>query len=70
VVRRIYDDRAKCLTVREICGQLSTDRVPSRSGKPTWGHSTLCRLLRNEAQHPPGLLQPQSYPFTTVINLL
>ena len=24
-------------------------RIPSPTGKPTWGHSTLCRLLRNEA---------------------
>ena len=49
VVRRIFTDRASGLTVREICRQLNTDRVPSPSGKPTWGHSTLCRLLRNEA---------------------
>jgi site-specific DNA recombinase len=49
VVRRIFHDRASGLTVREICRQLNADRVPSPSGKPTWGHSTLCRLLRNEA---------------------
>ena len=49
VVRRIFTDRASGLTVREICRRLNTDRVPSPSGKATWGHSTLCRLLRNEA---------------------
>ncbi len=49
VVRRIFADRASGLRVREICRQLNADRVPSPSGKPTWGHSTLCRLLRNEA---------------------
>jgi site-specific DNA recombinase len=49
VVRRIFADRASGLTVREICRRLTTGRVPSPSGKPTWGHSTLCRLLRNEA---------------------
>jgi site-specific DNA recombinase len=49
VVRRIFTDRASGLTVREICRRLNADGVPSPSGKPTWGHSTLCRLLRNEA---------------------
>ena len=33
----------------EICCRLNADGVPSPTGKPTWGHSTLCRLLRNEA---------------------
>ena len=36
-------------TVREICRQLNADGVPSPTGKPTWGNSTICRLLRNEA---------------------
>jgi site-specific DNA recombinase len=49
VVRRIFADRASGLTVREICRRLNADRVPSPSGKPTWGHSTLCRLLPNQA---------------------
>jgi site-specific DNA recombinase len=49
VVRRIFADRASGLTVREICRRLNTDQVPSPTGKPTWGHSTVCRLLRNEA---------------------
>ncbi|HYY01770.1 MAG TPA: recombinase family protein, partial [Mycobacterium sp.] len=48
-VRRIFADRAAGTTVREICRQLNADGVPSPTGKPTWGHSTLCRLLRNEA---------------------
>ncbi|HYA51216.1 MAG TPA: recombinase family protein, partial [Streptosporangiaceae bacterium] len=49
VVRRIFTDRAAGITVREICRRLNADAVPSPTGKPTWGHSTLCRLLRNEA---------------------
>jgi site-specific DNA recombinase len=34
---------------REICRRLNTDQVRSPTGKPTWGHSTVSRLLRNEA---------------------
>jgi site-specific DNA recombinase len=49
VVRRIFTDRAAGLTIREICRRLNADGVPSPTGKPTWGHSTLGRLLRNEA---------------------
>ena len=49
VVRRIFSDRAAGITVREICRRLNADAIPSPTGKPTWGHSTLCRLLRNEA---------------------
>jgi site-specific DNA recombinase len=49
VVRRIFTDRAAGTTVREICRRLNADGVPSPTGKPTWGTSTLCRLLRNEA---------------------
>jgi site-specific DNA recombinase len=49
VVRRIFTDRLNGITVREICRRLNTDQVPSPTGKPTWGHSTVSRLLRNEA---------------------
>ena len=49
MVRRIFTDRAAGITVREICRRLNADGVPSPTGKPTWGHSTLGRLLRNEA---------------------
>jgi site-specific DNA recombinase len=49
VVRRIFTDRAAGITVREICRRLNADAIPSPTGKPTWGHSTICRLLRNEA---------------------
>jgi site-specific DNA recombinase len=49
VVRRIFTDRASGTTIREICRQLNADAVPSPTGRPTWGHSTLSRLLRNEA---------------------
>src|ERR1700758_4142294 len=49
VVRRIFSDRAAGTTVREICRRLNADGVPSPTGKPTWGTSTLGRLLCNEA---------------------
>jgi len=49
VVRRIFTDRAAGTTIREICRTLNTDRVPSPTGKATWGYSTLSRLLHNEA---------------------
>ncbi len=49
VVRRIFADRAAGITVREICRRLNAGRVASPTGKPTWGTSTLCRLLGNEA---------------------
>jgi site-specific DNA recombinase len=48
VVRRIFADRAAGVTVREICRRLNTDRIPSPTGKPTWGSSTVCRLPGNE----------------------
>jgi site-specific DNA recombinase len=49
VVRRIFSDRAAGITVREICRRLNADGVPSPTGKPSWGTSTLGRLLGNEA---------------------
>ena len=49
VVRRIFTDRAAGITVREICRRLNADAIPSPTGKPTWGTSTISRLLRNEA---------------------
>ena len=49
MVRGIFTDRAAGITVREICRRLNADGVPSPTGKPTWGTSTICRLLRNEA---------------------
>src|SRR5258705_4405537 len=48
-MRRIFADRAAGITVREICRKLNAGRIPSPTGKATWAHSTLCRLLRNEA---------------------
>ncbi|MEP6817749.1 MAG: recombinase family protein [Marmoricola sp.] len=49
VVRRIFTERVGGTTIREITRQLNADAVPSPTGRPTWGHSTLSRLLRNEA---------------------
>ena len=49
MVRRIFADRAAGITVREIIRRLAADAIPSPTGKPIWGTSTLSRLLRNEA---------------------
>jgi hypothetical protein len=50
VVRRIFDDYvAGGHSIRQITRRLNTDSVPSPTGKPTWGTSTLGRILRNEA---------------------
>jgi site-specific DNA recombinase len=50
VVRRVFDDyMAQGLSMRQITRRLNADRVPSPTGKPTWGVSTVGRLLRNQA---------------------
>lgn len=49
VVRRIFTERVGGTTIREICRQLNANAVPSPTGRPSWGHSTVSRLLRNEA---------------------
>jgi site-specific DNA recombinase len=50
VVRRIFDEYVRGgLSIRQITLQLNADRVPSPTGKAIWGHSTIGRLLRNEA---------------------
>jgi site-specific DNA recombinase len=50
VVRRIFDDYvAGGHSIREITRRLNTDNVPTPTGKPVWGTSTVGRMLRNEA---------------------
>ena len=50
VVRGIFEDYvAQGLSMRQITGRLNTDRVPSPTGRPIWGVSTVGRLLRNQA---------------------
>jgi site-specific DNA recombinase len=50
VVRRIFDDYVgQGLSMRQITRGLNADRVPSPTGRPVWGVSTLGRLLRNQA---------------------
>ena len=49
VVRRIFTERASGTTIRQICRQLNAEGLASPTGRPTWGHSTIGRLLRNEA---------------------
>ena len=50
VVRRIFEDYvAGGHSVRQICRRLDADSVPSPTGNPVWGHSTVARLLRNDA---------------------
>ncbi|MGD0945674.1 MAG: recombinase family protein [Acidimicrobiales bacterium] len=50
IVRRIFEDYvAGGHSIRQICRLLNVDKVPSPTGNPVWGHSTVSRLLRNEA---------------------
>ncbi len=50
VVRRIFEDYVTGgHSVRQICRRLDADSVPSPTGNPVWGHSTVARLLRNDA---------------------
>lgn len=50
VVRRVFDDYvAGGHSTREITRRLNIDHVPTPSGKPVWGTSTIGRLLHNEA---------------------
>src|SRR6266545_748099 len=50
VVRRIFDDYVTTgLSMRQLTRQLNTDRIPSPTGKPVGGVSTVGRLLRNQA---------------------
>ncbi len=44
---RAYTEEGR--SIREICRDLHTRSVPSPTGKAVWGHSTVGRLLRNEA---------------------
>jgi site-specific DNA recombinase len=50
VVRRIFDDYVNGgHSIRRIMRALNSDGVPTPTGSTTWWHSTLCRILRNEA---------------------
>jgi site-specific DNA recombinase len=50
VVRRIYDDYVNGgLSIRHIMRALNTEQIPTPTGKAEWWHSTLCRILTNEA---------------------
>jgi len=50
VVRRIYDDYVNggC-SVRHVMRALNAEQVPTPTGKAEWWHSTVCRVLSNEA---------------------
>jgi site-specific DNA recombinase len=50
VVRRIFDDYLSGgHSIRQIVRRLNTDNIPTPTGKAEWWHSTVCRILRNEA---------------------
>jgi site-specific DNA recombinase len=50
VVRRIYDDYVTGgFSIRHIMRALNTEQIPTPTGKAEWWHSTLCRILSNEA---------------------
>jgi len=49
VVRRVFDDYvAGGYSIRAITIALNRDDVPTPTGKPTWGTSTVARILGNE----------------------
>jgi site-specific DNA recombinase len=50
VVRRIFDDYIRGgYSIRHIVRRLNTDNILTPTGKTQWWHSTLCRILTNEA---------------------
>src|SRR5215211_4141290 len=50
VVRRIFDDYVSGgHSIRRIVRGLNTDNIATPTGKSEWWHSTVCRILRNEA---------------------
>ena len=50
VVRRIYDDYLNGgQSIRQIMRSLNAEQIPTPTGKAEWWHSTLCRILTNEA---------------------
>ena len=50
LVRRIYDDYVNGgLSIRHIMRALNAEQIPTPTGKAEWWHSTLCRILANEA---------------------
>jgi site-specific DNA recombinase len=50
LVRRIYDDYVNGgQSIRQIMRALNAEGVPTPTGKTEWWHSTLCRILTNEA---------------------
>jgi site-specific DNA recombinase len=50
MVRRIYDDYVNGgHSIRHIMRALNTEQIPTPTGKAEWWHSTLCRILTNEA---------------------
>jgi site-specific DNA recombinase len=50
IVRRIYDDYLSGgHSIREIVRRLNADNIPTPTGKAQWWHSTVCRILTNEA---------------------
>jgi len=50
VVRRIYDDYVNGgQSIRQIMRHLNAEGVPTPTSKAEWWHSTLCRILTNEA---------------------
>ena len=50
VVRRIYDDYVNGgQSIRPIMRSLNAEQIPTPTGKTEWWHSTLCRVLTNEA---------------------
>ena len=70
VVRRVYDDYVNGgLSIRHIMRALNTEQIPTPTGKAEWWHSTLCRILTNEAYVGRVYFnQTETIPTTTTTN--
>jgi site-specific DNA recombinase len=49
VVARIRADRAAGRSMRDIAARLTADRVPTKTGRAAWSHSTVQRVLDRDA---------------------
>jgi site-specific DNA recombinase len=70
VVRRIYDDYVNGgHSIRQIMRTLNAEQVPTPTGRTEWWHSTLCRILTNEAYVGRVYFnQTETVPATTATN--
>jgi DNA invertase Pin-like site-specific DNA recombinase len=65
IVRRIFEDVAKGITLGQLARALSDERIPTRVGKAVWGESSVAQIIANDAYR--GIVRdPQGKPYMTV----